>query len=88
MKSLMKFSRGVIFSCLVTTASALALSGCMRVQGSALPGLTPYSTTFQTQLAKEQPLVRECCPATSRFVKDSVRLRQKVRAGRAIDLRR
>lgn len=59
----------------------LALAGCGHATGNALPPLVEYSPSFQQQMKSELPTVRKCCPATNEFVKDSIKLREKVKAG-------
>lgn len=54
------------------------------MSGNALPPLKEYSKDFQTQLRTEQPTVRACCPNTNTFVKDSITLRNEVKAGKDI----
>lgn len=63
------------------SVALLALAGCAHATGNALPPLVEYSPTFQKQMKAELPTVRACCPNTNTFVKDSIKLRDKVRAG-------
>lgn len=60
--------------------STLALCSCVT-NGNALPPLVTYSASFQKKMKVELPTVRACCPNTNEFVKDSIKLRDKVRAG-------
>ena len=68
------------------SACLLALAGCAST-GNALPDLRSYDKSFQQQLKAELPTVRECCPATNRFIKDSVRTRQQIRRGHELQKR-
>ena len=65
-------------------ASFLALAGCAHATGSALPPLVEYSPEFQKQLKTELQAARPTSPALNEFVKDSIKLRDKVRAGHKI----
>lgn len=65
-------------------AFALVLGGCSHAVGNALPNVKSYSPKFQKELRSELVTVRKCCPRTNQFVKDSVKLRDKVRAGKRI----
>jgi hypothetical protein len=67
---------------MLTLVSTLAISSCAgKPSANALPPLVEYTPTFQKQLKAELPTVRACCPNTNTFVKDSIKLRDKVRAG-------
>lgn len=66
-------------------ASTLALCSCAGRPGvNALPPLVEYTPTFQKQMKAELPTVRACCPNTNEFVKDSIKLRDKIKAGHKV----
>lgn len=66
-------------------AFALVLGGCSHAVGNALPPLVEYSPKFQKELKAELPKVRACCPKTNTFVKDGIKLRDKIRAGHRLN---
>jgi ribosomal protein S16 len=73
---------------LMLAASSL-LAGCAgHATGSFLPDIKTYSPEFQREMKAELPEVRLNAPRTYEFIKDGIKLRDKVRAGKAIQARR
>jgi hypothetical protein len=62
----------------------LALAGCLTATGSHLPSITNYSPQFQKELKAELPEVRLNAPRTYEFIKDGIKLRDKIRAGEKV----
>jgi ribosomal protein S16 len=75
---------------LMLAASSYLLAGCSagRATGSFLPDIKTYSPEFQREMKAELPEVRLNAPRTYEFIKDGIKLRDKVRAGKAIQARR
>jgi hypothetical protein len=69
---------------LYSAVIALALAGCGHATGSFLPPIREYPASFQKEMKAELPGVRKTAPRTYEFVKDSVKLRDKIRAGNKI----
>jgi hypothetical protein len=72
---------------LTLALSSVALAGCGHATGSFLPPVKEYSATFQKEMKAELPAVRENAPRTYEFVKDGIKLRDKIRAGEKVQAR-
>jgi ribosomal protein S16 len=76
----------VLFVVLITLG--LTLTGCAgQATGSFLPDIKTYSPQFQKELKAELPEVRLNAPRTYEFLKDGIKLRDKIRAGKAVQER-
>ena len=75
------------FIALICTAWLMALTGCAsyRPKVSRLPDLVEYPREFQAGMKKELPTVRQCCPNSNTFIRDSVKLRDKIRAAKKVE---
>lgn len=69
---------------LIVTLMVVALAGCGHASGSFLPPIKAYNRDFQREMKAELQTVRSCCPNTTQFVTDSIKLRDKIRSGQAI----
>jgi hypothetical protein len=67
-----------------TIVLTLALCSCGHAAPSALPGLVDYSPEFQKEMKLELQEVRKIAPRTNEFIHDSIKLRDKVRAGHTL----
>jgi hypothetical protein len=87
--SKMARSKIVTLSARIVTVSALTvtLAGCLTATGSHLPPITSYSPQFQKELKAELPEVRLNAPRTYEFIKDGIKLRDKIRAGEKVQAR-
>jgi hypothetical protein len=66
-------------------ALSSALTGCTgHATGSFLPDIKTYSPEFQKEMKAELPEVRRSAPRTYEFIKDGIKLRDKIRAGNAV----
>jgi predicted small lipoprotein YifL len=69
-------------------ALSSALAGCgQHATGSFLPDIKTYSPEFQKEMKAELPEVRRSAPRTYEFIKDGIKLRDKIRAGKAVQER-